>query len=49
MQKQAKRGVFLLEKNGLYGILESDDKVIFPIKYTDRDKLKKESAYTLYY
>lgn len=38
-----------MEKNGLYGILESDDKVIFPIKYTDSDKLKKESAYTLYY
>ncbi|MBO5632708.1 MAG: WG repeat-containing protein [Aeriscardovia sp.] len=42
-------GYFLVEKNGLYGILESDDKVIFPIKYTDSDKLKKESAYTLYY
>lgn len=42
-------GYFLVEKNGLYGILESDNKVIFPIKYTDSDKLKKESAYTLYY
>jgi hypothetical protein len=42
-------GYFLVEKNGLYGILESDEKVIFPVKYTDSDKLKKESVYTLYY
>ena len=42
-------GYFLVEKNGLYGILESDNKIVFPIKYTNSDKLKEESTYTLFY
>ncbi len=35
-------GYYIVEKNGLYGILEEGDKVTYPITYDDQESLKKE-------
>lgn len=39
---------FLVEKDGLFGILKSDQEIVFPIKYTDREELEKAFAWTIY-